>query len=208
MLDIFSRYVVGWMVAERESGSLAAELITQACLSQNIQRHQLTVHSDRGAAMMSKPVAALLDALDVEKTVSRPHVSNDNPFIESHFKTLKYRPGFPGGFGSGQDARGRLRPFFGWYNTEHRHSGIGYMTPEVMHYGRATSVLGGRTATLRAAYRAHPERFVRGIPTPHALPTAAWINPPTTRGVAPVDQAYPSADGSTPADSHVQHITS
>ena len=177
MLDIFSRYVVGWLLAERESGDLAKELIKACCERQNIEAGQLSIHSDRGPAMMSKPVVGLLNALDVNKTVSRPHVSNDNPFIESHFKTMKYQPCFPRRFGSIQDARATLQPFFQW-NAEHRHSGIGYMTPAAIHYGQAAGIQAVRHRTLRHAFERNPERFVRGCPQPTALPTAVWINPP------------------------------
>ena len=179
MLDIFSRYVVGWMVAEHESGALAKELIAACHRRQGIAPGTLTIHSDRGTAMMSKPVVGLLHTLDVHKTVSRPHVSNDNPFIEAHFKTMKYRPCFPRRFGCIQDARATLEAFFRWYNSEHRHSGIGYMTPEVVHHGRAEVLQTQRAKTLMAAFAQHPERFVRGRPTPAPLPEAVWINPPS-----------------------------
>ena len=179
ILDIYSRYVVGWMVAHKESAALARRLIDETCRKQGIEPGQLTLHADRGSSMGSKSVAFLLADLGVTKTHSRPHVSNDNPYSESQFKTLKYRPGFPKRFGSIQDARAFCQDFFAWYNTEHRHSGIGYLTPEVVHFGRAEEVLETRARALAAAYAAHPERFVRRAPRPPALPTAAWINPPT-----------------------------
>jgi putative transposase len=178
ILDIFSRYVVGWMVADGESATLANHLIDQTCAKQGIPPGQLTLHADRGTSMKSKAVAMLLADLGVTKTHSRPHVSDDNPFSESHFRTLKYRPDFPGRFGSIQDARSFCRSFFPWYNTEHRHSGIGLLTPESVHYGHAADLLAQRQTILSDAYTAHPERFVRKPPTPPALPSAAWINPP------------------------------
>jgi putative transposase len=178
ILDIFSRYVVGWMIAHRESATLAKRLIADTCAKQGINDGQLTVHADRGSSMTSKLVAHLLADLGVTKTHSRPHVSNDNPYSESQFKTMKYRPGFPARFGCIQDARGFCRSFFDWYNREHRHSGIALMTPEAVHHGRALSILGRRQRVLAQAYRANPERFVRGHPTPPPLPQAAWINPP------------------------------
>jgi len=178
ILDIFSRYVVGWMVADGESATLASQLIDQTCTKHGIPPGQLTLHADRGTSMKSKAVALLLSDLGVTKTHSRPHVSDDNPFSESHFRTLKYRPDFPGRFGSIQDARSFCRSFFPWYNTEHRHSGIGLLTPESVHYGRAADLLAQRQNILSDAYQAHPERFVRKPPTPPALPSAAWINPP------------------------------
>ena len=178
ILDIFSRYVVGWMVADRESASLASQLIDQTCTKHSIPPGQLTLHADRGTSMKSKAVALLLSDLGVTKTHSRPHVSDDNPFSESHFRTLKYRPDFPGRFGSIQDARAFCRSFFPWYNTEHRHSGIGLLTPENVHYGRAADLLDQRQSVLSNAYQAHPERFVHKPPAPPVLPSAAWINPP------------------------------
>ncbi len=178
ILDIFSRYVVGWMVANRETAALAQKLIQQTIEKQNIQPGQLTIHADRGPSMKSKPVALLLSDLGVTKTYSRPHVCDDNPFSEAQFKTLKYRPDFPDRFGSLQDARTFCQPFFTWYNAEHRHSGIGLLTPQVVHYGQTAQILKARENVLIAAYEAHPERFVRKIPTPPRAPEAAWINPP------------------------------
>ncbi len=178
ILDIFSRYVVGWLVADRESEALAVELIKQTCAKQNIRPGELTIHADRGSSMTSKPVAFLLADLGVLKTHSRPHVSNDNPYSESQFKTMKYRPEFPRRFGSVEDARAFGAVFFPWYNSEHRHSGIGLLTPEMVHYGRGEQIIQQRAAVLEGAYAAKPERFVRGTPRPPALPIAAWINPP------------------------------
>ena len=178
ILDIFSRYVVGWMVAYEESMALAKKLIEQSCARQRILPGQLTLHADRGPSMKSKPVALLLSDLGVTKTHSRPYVSNDNPFSEAQFKTMKYRPEFPEHFGSIQDARGFGHVFFPWYNTEHRHSGIGLLTPEDVHYGRAAQRVAARAEVLALAYAAHPERFVRGMPHPAPAPTAVWINPP------------------------------
>lgn len=180
ILDVYSRYVVGWMIMERESADLAEEFIAATCGKEGISPNQLTLHADRGSAMTSKTVAQLLADLGVTKTHSRPHVSNDNPYSEAHFKTLKYRPGFPDQFGSLADARSWARTFFGWYNQDHRHSGIGLLTPAIVHHGEAPATIAARQTVLLAAYAAHPERFVRGAPTPPELPTAVWINRPTT----------------------------
>ncbi len=178
ILDVFSRYVVGWMVAPRESAILAERLIAACCDRQGIGRGQLTIHADRGSSMTSKPVALLLADLGVTKTHSRPHVSNDNPYSEAQFKTLKYRPDFPDRFGSIEHARAHCTDFFPWYNTEHRHSGLGLHTPHDVHFGLAAARREHRATVLTAAYAATPERFVRRPPTPALLPTAAWINPP------------------------------
>ena len=178
ILDIFSRYVVGWMVARCESAALAQRLIEATIGKQGIERGQLTIHADRGSSMKSKGVAELLADLGVTKTHSRPHVSDDNPFSEAQFKTLKYRPDFPTRFGGLEDARAHCRAFFPWYNAEHRHTGLGLLTPEVVHQGRAAEVVERRRRVLEAAYRAHPQRFFRGPPQPPALPTAVWINKP------------------------------
>ncbi len=178
ILDIFSRYVVGWMVAYREQAVLAERLIAETAAKQRITPKQLTLHADRGTSMTSKPVAFLLADLGITKTHSRPHVSDDNPYSESQFKTLKYRPGFPSRFASMEEARGFCQEFFPWYNTEHRHSGIGLLTPETVHYGRAEGLQAARCQVLAAAYAAHPERFVNQAPAPPPLPSAAWINPP------------------------------
>lgn len=178
LLDIFSRYVVGWTVAERESGALAKVLIEESVSKQNADPTQLTIHSDRGGPMKSKPVAFLLADLGVTKSLSRPQVSNDNPFSEAQFKTMKYSPRFPERFGCLEDARAFCGPFFKWNNEEHRHSGIGYHTPGDVHYGRAVALREKRNETLAQAYLAHPERFVRGTPIAPTLPEKVWINPP------------------------------
>jgi putative transposase len=178
ILDIFSRYVVGWMVAYRESAGLAQRLIEQTLERQGIEPGKLTLHADRGSSMTSKPVAFLLAELGVTKTHSRPHVSNDNPYSESQFKTMKYRPEFPERFGSYQDARGFCGGFFPWYNHEHHHSGLGLLTPFEVHFGKAELKREQRTLVLRAAFEKNPERFVRGLPRPPALPTQVWINKP------------------------------
>jgi putative transposase len=180
VLDVFSRAVVGWMVAYRESAELARRFIEETVVKQRIAPGHLTIHADRGSSMTSKPVAFLLADLGITKSHSRPHVSNDNPYSESQFKTLKYRPDFPEWFASIDEARAFCHAFFAWYNTEHRHSGIGYHTPAAVHTGRASIVQQRRAVTLAAAYAAHPDRFVRKAPTPPPLPTAAWINKPAT----------------------------
>ena len=178
ILDVFSRYVVGWLIAERETAALAETLIAETCAKQNIGRDQLTLHADRGSVMRSKPVAFLLSDLGVTKTHTRPYTSNDNPYSEAQFKTLKYRPDYPDRFGSLMDARGWAQDFFTWYNNEHYHTGLNLMTPATVHYGQAETVRDQRAQVLQAAYRAHPERFVRGAPTVPDLPHAVWINPP------------------------------
>ena len=178
ILDVFSRYVVRWMVAEREHQELAAQLIDEAVASQKIEPGKLTIHADRGAAMTSKSVAILLSDLGVIKTHSRPHCSNDNPYSEAQFKTLKYRPDFPDRFGSIEDARAHCSQFFQWYNREHYHAGIAGLTPEMVHYHRAKEVISKRQSALDAAFQAHPERFVQGSPHHPAVPEAVWINPP------------------------------
>ena len=178
ILDIFSRYVVGWMVAQRESGALAKRLIEDSCRKQGIMEGHLSLHSDRGSSMKSKLVAQLLADLGVTKTHSRPHVPDDNPFSESQFKTMKYRPDFPQRFGCIEDARLFCREFFRWYNTEHYHSGLGLLTPAMVHYNRADRIIQNRKSVLLKAYQAHPERFVRKLPEPPTVPEAAWINPP------------------------------
>jgi len=191
ILDVFSRYVVGWMVAPRESAALAERLIAATCAKQGIDPGHLTLHADRGSSMRSKPVALLLADLGVVKTHSRPHVSNDNPFSEAQFKTLKYCPSFPERFGALQDARAFGHDFFSWYNQEHHHSALGYLTPAMVHGRRAEGVREQRQVVLAAAYAAHPERFVRGMPQPAALPTAVWINPPPHTSGRPEAAAMP-----------------
>ena len=184
ILDVYSRYAVGWTVQHRENSLVAKDLIAQVCQQQHIGRDQLTVHADRGSSMTSKPVAFLLADLGVLKTHNRPYTSTDNPYSEAQFKTLKYRPGFPARFDNIEHARAFCRRFFAWYNGVHRHSGIGLMTPADVHYGRAEAVHADRTRVLDAAYAATPERFVRHPPRPPALPTAAWINKPTDERAA------------------------
>jgi len=186
IIDVFSRYVVGWLVAPREQKSLAKKLIEESCIKQSISPGQLTVHADRGSSMTSKEVAHLLCDLGVVKSHSRPHVSNDNPFSEAHFKTLKYCPEFPGTFGCIEDARAFCQDFFTWYNTCHYHMGIGMMIPELIHYGEANAVFQNRSDTLIAAFNQHPERFKNKLPKPPSLPEAVWINAPqkaVTEGV-------------------------
>lgn len=178
IIDIYSRYVVGWLLAEAESAALAEKLLADSIAKQNIDRDRLTIHADNGSSMASKPVAFLLADLGVTKTHSRPHTSNDNPYSEAQFKTLKYRPDFPDRFGSIADARAFCQRFFTWYNTAHYHSGIGWHHPIDVHYGHADTVRHGRTEVLAAAYTRKPERFVRKHPEPPALPTAVWINKP------------------------------
>lgn len=178
VLDIFSRYVVGWMLASRELAALAERLLADSVRKQGVDRDQLTIHADRGSSMASKPVAFLLADLGVTKSHSRPHVPNDNPFSEAQFKTLKYMPEFPERFGSLEHARSFCQRFFSWYNNDHHHSGLGYHTPVDVHYDRAQSVRAARAEVLAAAYAAHPERFVRQPPQPPALPGPAWINRP------------------------------
>jgi transposase InsO family protein len=184
ILDIFSRHVVGWLLAERESAELAEQLIADSVSRHDVERGMLTLHADRGAAMRSKPVAALLVDLDIAKSHSRPHVSDDNPYSESQFKTMKYRPDFPARFGCIEDARLHCQAFFAWYNNEHRHSGIGYMTPQAVHYGHAMALRGARQVTLDAAFAASPRRFKGRRPHPASLPSAAWINPPPSEVTA------------------------
>jgi len=179
ILDIFSRYVVGWMVSHRETAELAQDFIAETAAKQGILPDTLTLHADRGTSMTAKPVACLLADLGITKSHSRPHVSNDNPYSESQFKTLKYRPGFPARFLSIELARSFCGPFFRWYNEEHHHSGLGLHTPAAVHYGEAADRQVTRATTLAAAYAAHPERFVRQLPTPPPIPVVAWINPPT-----------------------------
>ncbi len=178
ILDVYSRCVVGWTVALQESAILAEQLIGETAAKHRIPPGQLTIHADRGSSMTSKPVAFLLADLGITKSHSRPHVSNDNPFSEAQFKTLKYWPGFPARFDSFEIARAHCQSFFAWYNTEHRHSGIGMLTPEMVHTGQTERVQTYRTAVLHAAYVAHPERFVNGRPTTQMVPVAVWINPP------------------------------
>ena len=179
IIDIFSRYVVDWTVAPGESAELAEAFIARAVAAQGVNPGTLTIHADRGTSMTSKPVAELLADLGVGRTHSRPHVSNDNPYSEAAFKTLKYCPAFPPRFGSIVDARQFCEQFFSYYNHEHRHSGIALHTPASVHYGTAAEVRAKRAKTLDAAYVANPGRFRHRRPSPPTLPTAAWINRPT-----------------------------
>ncbi len=178
ILDCFSRYTVGWCLAYRDTAKIAERLIAETLAKHGVARDSLTIHADRGSSQASKPVAFLLADLGVTKSHSRPHTSNDNPYSEAQFKTLKYRPEFPERFRSMEEARAFCRSFFTWYNEVHRHSGIGFMTPEAVHFGRVDAVNEVRSATLAAAYDTHPERFVRRPPAPPNVPTAVWINKP------------------------------
>ncbi len=178
IMDIYSRYVVGWMVASRESAYLAERLIQQTCETQGIEPEQLTIHADRGTAMRSKLVAQLLADLGITKSHSRPYTSTDNPYSEAQFKTMKYRPTYPKSFGSIEDAQEFLRSFFDWYNQQHKHSGIGYLSPESLHTGQAHEIRARRCQVLQRAHKAHPERFVKGVPVPPGIPGAVWINKP------------------------------
>jgi putative transposase len=178
LLDIYSRYVVGWMVAHHEAAALAERLLADTIAKQGVEAGQLAVHADRGTSMTSKPVAMLLADLGVTRSHSRPHVPDDNPYSESQFKTLKHHPSFPDRFGCIQDARAFCQGFFGWYNHGHRHSGIALLTPADVHHGRASQVITARAAVLDGAYAQHPERFVRKPPEPPRLPKAVWINKP------------------------------
>jgi putative transposase len=194
MIDIYSRYVVGWLIADVEAAELAEQLIAETCAKQGVQRAQLTLHADNGSSMIAKTVAILLADLGVAKSHSRPHVSNDNPYSEAQFKTRKYRPDYPDRFGSVADARRWGRGFFAWYNDQHHHTGLGLLTPAVVHTGRAETVRQKRQTVLRQAYQVHPERFVNGLPQPAKLPEAVWINPPQS-GAATVAPAAESPDG-------------
>ena len=187
ILDVFSRYVVGWMIAMRESETLAREFIAETCRRQGIEPGQLTLHADRGAAMTARTVAQKLTDLGVEKTHSRPHVSDDNPYSEAQFKTLKYRPDFPDRFGSLEDARAFSGPFFEWYNTEHHHSGLALLTPSDVHHGRVQTRMTDRDRVLNAAHVAPPERFVHGVPRAARPPEAAWINRPKEGSAGTLD---------------------
>ena len=178
ILDVFSRYVVGWMVAEQESKELAEPLIETSCQRQGIGRDQLTLHADRGSVMIASTLAQLLSDLGVTPSHARPHVPDDNPFSEAQFKTMKYQPDFPPRFGALADARAWARTFFSWYNQEHYHTGLALLTPAMVHYGQAPQRQAQRQQVLQAAYAAHPERFVRGQPQVPQLPEAVWINPP------------------------------
>jgi len=185
LLDLFSRYVVGWMLADRENANLAGRLIEETCCKYEVKPEILTLHSDRGSPMTAKCTAQLLADLGVTQSLSRPRVSDDNPFSEAQFKTLKYHPGFPGRFASQEAAIGYCRAFFPWYNDEHRHAGIAMLTPADVHFGRASGILAARQNVLDVAYEATPERFPRGRPRAALLPEAVYINPPQPEGLQP-----------------------
>lgn len=189
IIDIFSRRVVGWMVAERETSALAQLLIDETCDKQDILPGQLVIHSDRGTPMTARGTAQLMADLGVTKSHSRPYTSDDNPYSEAQFKTLKYRPDFPRTFGSLADAKAFCRGFFTWYNGDHRHSGIAYLTPDDVHHGKAQSVLENRQVVMNEVFRTRPERFVNRRPVVKQLPEAAWINPPV-RVIQDVDVAF------------------
>lgn len=193
ILDVYSRYVVGWLLAEYESAELAQQLIAESCHKQGIARDQLTLHADRGAAMIAKSLAQFLSDLGVDKSHSRPHTPDDNPFSEAQFKTMKYRPDYPHRFDSKDQALTWARAFFPWYNQEHHHVALGLLTPAMVHLGQAQTVLTQRQATLDQAYAQHPERFVHGAPSTAPLPTAVWINPPIS-----VESAAPTHGTSSP----------
>jgi putative transposase len=187
VLDIFSRYVVGWMIAEAENAGLAERLIEETCIKQGISPGELKLHMDRGSPMKSKTLAQLTAELGIDRSYSRPHVSNDNPFSESFFRTAKYRPAMPDRFVDAEHARIVFRDVFDWYNNQHHHNGILYLTPSIVHHGHADVVLERRYQTRMAAYLANPNRFVKGHPRRKSLPSAVWINPPekTTHQDAP-----------------------
>jgi putative transposase len=205
LLDIFSRYVVGWLVAGAENAGLARELIEQSCDNHGIERDTLTLHSDRGSPMRAKTTAELFVDLGVAASFSRPRVSNDDPFSEAQFKTLKYRPEFPEGFESLEHARTHLRRFFAWYNDEHRHSGIGFMTPAAVHFGRASAIDEQRRRVLQGAYAAHPERFKGRLPTPPALPEIVGINLPKTQSMETTDDLTTTPALLTNSENLVSH---
>jgi putative transposase len=188
ILDIYSRYVVGWLLAHRETATLARRLILETCRKEGVEPGQLGLHADRGSSMISKTVAQLLADLGITKTHSRPHVSNDNPFSESQFKTMKYRPAFPDCFGSLEDGRRFCIDYFDWYNNHHHHSGLGFLTPAQVHHGLAAGALERRQTVLERAYQAHPERFPSGAPRVSAPPSEVWINPPQHVALVPAEQ--------------------
>jgi len=188
VIDIFSRYVVAWCVAPTESAELATELIEDAVARHRVPPDQLSIHADRGSSMTSNQVAELLSFLGIKRSHSRPHVSNDNPYSEAQFKTLKYCPSFPECFGSIADARAFCETFLNYYNHDHRHSGVGYHTPASVHYGTAVEVRAQRAETLEVAYADNPARFRHRKPEPPSLPTIAWINEPL-----PAEEVVPKA---------------
>jgi putative transposase len=198
IIDVFSRYVVGWMIANQESGELARQLIAQTCAKQGIERDQLILHADRGSAMRSKTVRDLLADLGVSKSYSRPYTPTDNPFSEAHFKTMKYQPDYPGAFDGMRHARRWARAFFEWYNQAHHHTGLALMTPATVHYDEVEYVQERRQQTLNAAYAAHPERFVGGRPIPPQLPKEVWINQPKGEHSASIQSSGPAASDRQP----------
>jgi len=198
IIDIFSRYVPGWMMAKRELGELAEKLIAETCDKQEIERDQLILHSDRGSAMRSKTVNELLQELGVAKSHSRPYTPTDNPYSESQFKTMKYQPDYPDEFKGFTHAREWARAFFQWYNEQHHHTGLALMTPATVHYGRAESVQKQRQQVLDEAYAAHPERFVRGRPTLPQLPEEVWINQPNKEKDETTSPAEPANSDEEP----------
>jgi len=185
VLDIFSRYVVGWMIAETQTSELARQLVAESARKQGIVPGQLTLHSDNGTPMKGRPLVALLDDLGIDRSHSRPHTSDDNPFSEAQFKTMKYRPDYPNRFADIETARCWARAFFGWYNHEHYHSGLTLLTPASVHDGAAEAVREQRQATMAGAYAAHPRRFAAGLPQVKGAPDAVWINPPAETGNLP-----------------------
>jgi putative transposase len=182
ILDIFSRYIVGWEVTARESAAVAQKLIAACCEKQRIAPGQLTIHADRGSPMIAKSTAQLYVDLGVAQSHSRPHTSNDNPYSEAGFKTIKYRPEMPERFGSVADARAQMAALLGWYNTAHYHTGLALLTPADVHHGRTIEIVAARQLVLDAAHAHRPERFVRGRPIQKMPPPAAWINPPPPIG--------------------------
>lgn len=184
LLDLYSRYIIGWQVARRESAAVYQELVKACCKDQGVVPDQLTIHSDRGSPMTAKSTALLYVDLGIAKSHSRPYTSNDNPYSEANFRTMKYRPDMPDQLGSLEHARQVVRALVAWYNDEHYHIGLSLLHPADVHYGRAHHIVTARQRVLDAAHAAHPERFVRGRPTQKSPPPAAWINPPPTEAVA------------------------
>lgn len=203
LLDLFSRYVVGWMVARQESAAFAQRLIEESVTRHDVEPGTLVLHADRGAPMTSKTLAQLLADLDVTRSFSRPHTSNDNPFSESQFKTAKYHPSYPGRFVALEEALGWGRTFFPWYNHEHRHSGIAFLTPADVYFGRAEVVLAQRHATRLAAYAEHPERFPNGPPRRQLFPAATYINPPHPTVPLPSLPGHPASTGGDHPPGHL-----
>jgi putative transposase len=178
VLDIFSRYVVGWLIADVQSSDLARQLIDTTAQRQGIEPGQLTLHSDNGTPMTGQPLTQLLENLGVIRSHSRPYTSDDNPFSEAQFKTMKYRPDYPDRFADQETARRWARPFFQWYNHEHYHSGLNLLTPASVHYGEADAIVQQRQVVMSAAYAAYPARFARGEPLVKGAPAAVYLNPP------------------------------